>query len=87
MLSVSDVGNYRLDAVPGSVPPTCLRSEMPDDRYVPAEHFDRLTPDSRPRRSFRYKEALAPGTPISHWTKLRHLRGSQCAALSHATRF
>jgi GNAT superfamily N-acetyltransferase len=60
MLAISDLRGYRVHAFLDAGVRLCIRAIGPDDKDRLANHFDRLSPDSRYRRFFGFRKGFTP---------------------------
>jgi GNAT superfamily N-acetyltransferase len=58
MLTINDLRDYRFDTHLDRNTSVCIRAIRPDDKHRLAEHFDRLSPDSRYRRFFGFRKGF-----------------------------
>lgn len=75
MLAIDDLRGYSANAILRDGTPVCIRAIRPDDKEGLADHFDRLSSDSRYHRFFGFRNALTP-RELSFFTEpdfLRHV--------------
>lgn len=60
MLAIDDLRGCSANAILRDGTPVCIRAIRPDDKEGLADHFDRLSSDSRYHRFFGFRNALTP---------------------------